>query len=158
MYMPEKIMENISPLPDIKLPFTIRLSSTPAPPTIYDIPILVDDPMDIFTSHFRAATNPRDPNFVKRLETISQLDKDIALAVQGMYASKAKIDFLNQLSTEPVGFIRKWVSSQQADEEIILAEEKSRGPEWNRGGQDGLWTSTGARESVGLLLARQKPV
>lgn len=151
-------MENIQPLPEITLPFTIKLNSSPSTPTIYDVPVLVDDPMDFIGSQFQSATNPRDPDFLKRLETIAQLDKDIALAVQGMYASKAKIDFLNQLSTEPVGFIKKWVRSQQADEEIMLAEEKSRGPEWNRGGENGLWSSTGARESVGLLLARQKPV
>ncbi|KAF2675064.1 hypothetical protein BT63DRAFT_367349 [Microthyrium microscopicum] len=157
-YAPEKIMENITPLPDISLPFTIRLSNPPAPPTIYDIPVLVDDPLDVFTSYFRSATNPRDQNFVKRLETIAQLDKDIALAIQGMYASKAKIDFLNQLAKEPVGFMKKWVSSQQADEAVILAEENAKGPEWSRGGQESLWASQGAKESVGLLLARTKPL
>ena len=154
-YAPEEISKNIQPLPDITLPFTIRLSNPPAPPTIYDIPILVDDPLEEFTSYFRSATNPRmDQTFSKRLENIAQLDKDIALAVQGMYASKAKVNFLSQLAEEPVGFVKKWMSSQQADEEVILAEERSRGPEWSRSGAEGVWNTQGAKESVGLMLAR----
>jgi SWI/SNF-related matrix-associated actin-dependent regulator of chromatin subfamily D len=75
-----------------------------------------------------------------------------------MYSSKAKIDFMDQLGNDPVNFVKKWISAQRADEEIILGEEKGRGPEWSRGGPNGIWGSDSVREGVSLVLARGKPV
>jgi SWI/SNF-related matrix-associated actin-dependent regulator of chromatin subfamily D len=118
----------------------------------------VDDPLEIFTSHLRTSTNQHNPAFVQKLKDIAQLDADIALAVQGMYSSKAKIDFMDQLGNDPVNFVKKWISAQRADEEIILGEEKGRGPEWSRGGPNGIWGSDSVREGVSLVLARGKPV
>jgi SWI/SNF-related matrix-associated actin-dependent regulator of chromatin subfamily D len=112
--------------------------------------------MEVFTSHLRSATNPHNPAFIRDLKTMAQLDSDIALSVQGMYANKAKVEFLSELGREPVGFVKKWMSSQRADEEVILGEERGRGPEWSRGGKDGIWGSDGVREGVGLILARGK--
>jgi SWI/SNF-related matrix-associated actin-dependent regulator of chromatin subfamily D len=113
--------------------------------------------MEIFTSHLRSATNPHNPAFIRDLKTMAQLDTDIALSVQGMYADKAKANFLNELAREPVSFVKKWISSQRADEEVILGEERGRGPEWSRGGKYGIWGSDGVREGVGFVLARGKP-
>jgi SWI/SNF-related matrix-associated actin-dependent regulator of chromatin subfamily D len=109
-------------------------------------------------SSLRQSADPGNPETITRLKQISQLDADIALAVQGMGNSKAKIAFLNALSADPVGFVKKWISSQRADEEVILAEEKGKGSEWNRSGPDGIWASDAARESVGQLLARKPAV
>jgi SWI/SNF-related matrix-associated actin-dependent regulator of chromatin subfamily D len=127
------------------------------------VPILIDDPLDVFTAYFRAATftsskSSSSQAFMKRLAQISLLDKDIALAVQGMYAGKAKVDFLHSLATEPVGFMRRWMSSQQVDETVILAEDRARGDEWRRGGRDGVWGSASAREGVGLVLGKKGPI
>jgi SWI/SNF-related matrix-associated actin-dependent regulator of chromatin subfamily D len=157
IYVPEVIAENIHPLPPITLNFTIRAPSSPtsSEPTIYDIPILVDDPLDSFMSSLRQSTDPVNPEHVARLKQIAQLDADIALLVQGMGSSKAKIAFLNQLTADPVGFVRKWISSQKADEDVIMAEERSRGQEWSRGGTSSIWASDSARENVGQLLARK---
>jgi hypothetical protein len=51
--------------------------------------------------------------------------------------------------------VRKWMSSQKADEDVIMAEERSRGQEWSRGGTSSIWASDSARENVGQLLARK---
>jgi len=163
IYAPEKIAENIQPLPPITLRFSLHLAKSPPEPTIYDVPVLLDDPLDVFTAYFRAATwtsthSPTNQDFMSRLKQISLIDRDIALAVQAMYASKGKIGFLRDLQENPVDFIKKWVASQQADEAIILAEERARGEEWRKGGSDGLWGSDGAREGVGLLLAKKGPM
>src|ERR1700760_1012185 len=159
VYAPEVIAGHIHPLPPVNLPFTIRLpSSSPPQVTIYDIPILVDDPLDSFMSSLRHSGDPGNPETITRLKQIAQLDADIALAVQAMGNSKAKIAFLNSLSADPVGFVKKWISSQRADEEIILAEEKGKGSEWTRSGPTGIWASEAARENVGQLLARKPPV
>jgi SWI/SNF-related matrix-associated actin-dependent regulator of chromatin subfamily D len=140
------------------LPYTIRLPSiTPPQATIYDIPVLVDDPLDAFMSSLRTSTDPGNPDMITRLKQIAQLDADIALAVQAMNNSKAKITFLNSLSADPVNFVRKWLNSQKADEEVALADEKSQRTDWHKWGPNGVWESDIAKESVSQLLARKPP-
>jgi SWI/SNF-related matrix-associated actin-dependent regulator of chromatin subfamily D len=89
------------------------------------------------------------------------LDEQIALAVQAMQASKAKHDFFEAMARDPVGFTKRWVSSQRRDLEVILGEanrggggEEGLGEEWRRGGREGVWGGEKAKESVGLFLAR----
>jgi SWI/SNF-related matrix-associated actin-dependent regulator of chromatin subfamily D len=166
LYAPEILSDHILPLPPITIPYTIRpptSGSTSLPPVIYDIPILTDDPLDLFTiafnnrtSSYKMPTNSTNATYLDNLRRIGQLDDDIALAVQTMQVTKGKVNFMRQMSDEPVGFLKKWVSSQQADEEVILGEEKGKGPEWRKGGEGSVWAGRSAREGVSLMLARPK--
>jgi SWI/SNF-related matrix-associated actin-dependent regulator of chromatin subfamily D len=79
------------------------------------------------------------------------------------------------MASDPVNFLKRWISSQKRDLEVILGEatrpgvrwpetvtadntvpldERALGDEWRRGGKDGVWGSQVAKESVGLFLAR----
>lgn len=106
------------------------------------------------------------------LKDIVAYDDDIALLVQKLNQTNAKRKFYENLSKDPTNFLKRWISSQQRDLEVILAEATRGGgsgglgalgsgedmgasDEWRRGGEGGLWGSVGAREGVGLWLARQ---
>jgi len=152
------LTRHLTPLPPVKLPYTIRVDESyqsDPKPTIYDIQVLVEDPLRAHVSATLAATAP--------LVQIENLDQQTALTVQAIQASKAKHDFFEAMSKDPVNFTKRWVSSQRRDLEVILGEasrgvgggpEDGLGEEWRRGGKDGIWAGDQARESVGLFLAR----
>lgn len=79
------------------------------------------------------------------------------------------------MAADPVAFLKRWISSQKRDLEVILGESSrpgvrlpaamreekapddsglSLGDEWRKGGERGIWGGQNARESVGLFLAR----
>jgi SWI/SNF-related matrix-associated actin-dependent regulator of chromatin subfamily D len=157
IYVPEVVAANIIALPPITLPFKLRLTpgEEPAPPTIYDVQVLADDPLDLFTAHYRRSTNQANAEYVARLQKIAQVDAQIATCVQALRESTAKIDFQREFAADPVGFVRRWVRSQKADMQVIRAEDRAngRGPEWNRGGEEGVWGTSAAKESVAVFLA-----
>lgn len=61
---------------------------------------------------------------------------------------------------DPVAFIKRWMGSQRRDLEVILGEatrgggEDGTGPEWRRGGANGAWDTTVAKESAKYLLVK----
>lgn len=106
------------------------------------------------------------------MRDIVGLDDDLALLVQQVNQTNAKRKFYDNLGKDPANFLKRWTSSQQRDLEVILAEatrgggsgglgglgageEMGASEEWRRGGENGLWGSVGAKEGVGLWLARQ---
>jgi SWI/SNF-related matrix-associated actin-dependent regulator of chromatin subfamily D len=100
---------------------------------------------------------------VKILQQISDTDDQIALVIQAIHQSKAKHGFYEAMAKDPVGFMKRWISSQRRDMEVILGEssrgmgntdEGGLGEEWRKGGADGVWGGDVAKESVGLFLAR----
>lgn len=156
--LPEMLTRHLTPLPPIKLPYTIRVDesyqSSPTP-TTYDIKVLIEDPLRSHVSSTLAATTP--------LTQIEALDHQTALTINALQASKAKHDFFEAMAKDPVNFTKRWISSQRRDMEVILGEssrgvgggpEEGLGEEWRRGGADGVWGSEQARESVSLHLAR----
>lgn len=160
--IPQLIIPHLSPLPPYQLPYTIRVDqsyispddgSTPSSqPTIYDVLVPLDDPLRIAMS--RITTNPQ------MLTQIASLDESLALAVQAIQHSKAKHAFYTAMSTDPVNFVKRWISSQQRDLEVILGEATRGGgedvasEEFRRGGKEGVWGGDRALESVGLWLAK----
>lgn len=103
------------------------------------------------------------PAHTTTLTTISRIDDRIALLVQAITHEKAKYGFLSSMSGDPVGFVRRWVQSQQRDLEVVMGkgswgegEGEWGGEEWRRGGKRGVWGSEGAAEGVGSLLGRMK--
>lgn len=83
--------------------------------------------------------------------------------MQAISHSKAKHTFFTSLSKDPGTFLRKWMSSQKRDLEVLMGEaargggEDVSGEEWRRGGPTSVWGTENVRESVNLLLsARSK--
>ena len=148
------------PLQPIKLPYTIRVDRDfheDAQPTIYDIRVLVDDPLRAALASYLI-----NPSYPQSLLEITNLNDHLALLVQKISNSKSKHTFFDALSKNPTVFIAKWLSSQKRDLEIISGEatrgggEDASGDEWRRGGKDGIWGSENVRESVNLIVG-QKP-
>lgn len=176
----------MSPLPPIQLKYTIRVDKAyisgtknpdspsaflndeeeearadlkPSQPTVYDIRVPLPNPLSHQLTRFHTSKT-----HLNDLQTIVKIDDDLALLVQKIHQTNAKRKFYNSLAKDPTTFVKRWISSQQRDLEVILAEatrgggEDATNEEFRRGGKDGVWGTELARESVGLWLARnQKP-
>jgi chromatin remodeling complex protein RSC6 len=156
----EYVTQHLRPLPPISLPYTIRVDEEfhkDPQPTVYDVQVLVEDPL-------RASllTLINNPNYASMLKGVMELDDQLAKIVQAIAVSKAKHSFFNSLSEDPTNFIRNWLSSQKRDLEVIMGEatrggsELATGDEWRLGGKDSVWATQNARESVNVLLSKQR--
>lgn len=102
----------------------------------------------------------QNPEYPATLRQISQLDDQLALIIQAIAHSKAKHSFYKSMQGDPVGFIKRWMSSQQRDLEVILGEatrgggEDGSAPEFQRGGSDGVWGTQVVKEAVRYKLAK----
>lgn len=151
-------MPHLHPLPPIKLPYTIRMdqafqSKTTDPQyTIYDVRITVEDPL---RAHIMAITS--SPQSIANLRQINAIDEQLAVIIQAIQHHKAKHTFFTNFSRDPVGFLKKWYSSQQRDLSVILGEMERgdvAGLEFAKGGKDGVWGSEIVQEAVRYKLAR----
>lgn len=155
----EYVMPHLRPLPPISLPYTIRVDEEfhrNPQPTVYDIQVLVEDPAK---ANLRPILN--NPQYATTLKQVTALDEQLARLVQAISMSKAKHSFFTSLSEDPANFVKSWLSSQKRDLEIIMGEaasdaENVAGDEWRRGGNNSVWNSQNARESVNVLLSRQR--
>jgi SWI/SNF-related matrix-associated actin-dependent regulator of chromatin subfamily D len=125
-------------------------------PTVYDVQVLVEDPA---RANLRPLLN--NPQYATTLKQVNLLDEQLARLVQAISMSKAKHSFFSSLSEDPANFVKSWLSSQKRDLEIIMGEaasdaENVAGDEWRRGGNSSVWNSQNARESVNVLLSRQR--
>lgn len=172
-HLPEHLAPHLHPLPPIQLQYTIRvdrdyIKGTPASadsptippsqPTVYDIRVSLPNPLARELTRFQSSKS-----HVAALCSIVHTDDDLALLVQKIHQTNAKRKFYDNLSKDPASFVKRWVSSQRRDLEVIMAESTRGGgedgaagvgDEWRKGGSDGVWGSQLARESVGLWLAR----
>ncbi|KAG7080853.1 SWIB/MDM2 domain-containing protein [Colletotrichum scovillei] len=129
-----------------------------AQPTIYDVRVAVDDPL-------RAKLVPfvTTPAYASALKEVVAMDEQLATLISAVASSKAKHSFFTSMSQDPANFVRNWMSSQKRDLEIIMGEatrgggEDATGDDWRRGGRDSVWTTSNARESVSVMLAKQAP-
>ncbi|KAM0451690.1 hypothetical protein ACHAPV_009839 [Trichoderma viride] len=155
----EYVMPHLRPLPPISLQYTIRVDEEfhrNPQPTVYDVQVLVEDPAK---SNLRPILN--NPQYATTLKQVTALDEQLARLVQAISMSKAKHSFFTSLSEDPANFVKSWLSSQKRDLEIIMGEaasdtENVAGDEWRRGGNNSVWNSQNARESVNVLLSRQR--
>ena len=98
--------------------------------------------------------------YSQTLRQIAQLDDSLALVIQAVAHSKAKHNFYSAMAKDPANFIKRWLSSQQRDLEVIVGEasrgggEDGSGPEFHRGGDAGVWNTPVVREAVRYMLAR----
>jgi SWI/SNF-related matrix-associated actin-dependent regulator of chromatin subfamily D len=160
--LPDIIIQHLSALPPIKLPYTIRVDKEfheNPQPTIYDIQVQVDDPLKAALTTY--LTNP---TYAHNLREITNLNSHLALLCQKVGNSKSKHTFFDQLSKNPTDFIAKWLSSQKRDLEVIAGEavrggaEDVSGDDWRRGGCASIWGSDNVRESVNLLVGQRAKV
>ncbi|KAK8143198.1 SWI/SNF complex component snf12 [Beauveria asiatica] len=153
------VAQNLRPLPPVSLPYTIRVDEEfhkNPQPTIYDIQVAISDPL---RASLQEVIN--NPQYLAMLKDISGLDEQLARLVQAVSASKAKHTFMKSLGDDPATFVRKWLSSQKRDLEVIMGEgsnggDNGYGDEWRRGGSNSVWATQTARESVNVLLSRQR--
>lgn len=101
-----------------------------------------------------------NPAYANMLKEMAALDDQLATIIQAIHVSKAKYDFLSALSEDPANFVKDWLSSQKRDLEIVMGEairggEGASGDEWRKGGQDSVWNTVNAKESVSMILAKQ---
>lgn len=156
--VPDRIMNHLHPQAPLKLPYTIRLDeaylANPTP-TVYDVVVSVDDPI-----RAKVLQHLQNPEHTTQLRQISKLDDELAIIVQAISHSKSKHQFYRSFQKDPVTFVKKWVSSQRRDLEVILGEagrgggEDGMGVEFSRGGKDGVWGSDLTREAVRYMLAK----
>lgn len=161
--IPESVGPHTAPMDPIKLPYTIRVdeehhrndSNASPTPTIYDIQVAIDDPL-----RSKMISLTQNPQYTAGMRQIASMDDQVALIVQALTHSRAKHAFYTALSKDPANFVRRWLNSQRRDLETILGEatrgggEDGSGPEFRRGGEDGVWDSTVAREAVRYMLAK----
>ncbi|KAM3512784.1 hypothetical protein MY11210_003569 [Beauveria gryllotalpidicola] len=155
----EYVAQNLRPLPPVSLPYTIRVDEEfhkNPQPTIYDIQVAISDPL---RASLQEVIN--NPQYLAMLKDISGLDEQLARLVQAVSASKAKHTFMKSLGDDPATFVRNWLSSQKRDLEVIMGEgsnggDNGYGDEWRRGGSNSVWATQTARESVNVLLSRQR--
>ena len=97
---------------------------------------------------------------IGELQNIVRTDDELALLVQKIHQTNAKRKFYENLAKDPASFVKRWFSSQMRDQDVIFAEslrgggEDAPGELYRKGGDDGLWNTEQAHESVGLWLAR----
>ncbi|KAK1999532.1 SWIB/MDM2 domain-containing protein [Colletotrichum falcatum] len=153
------IQPHLLPLPPVSLPYTVRVDESfhkNPRPTIYDVRVAVDDPLRAKLVPF--VTNPA---YASALKEVVAMDEQLATLISAVASSKAKHAFFTSMSQDPANFVRNWMSSQKRDLEVIMGEatrgggEDATGDDWRRGGQDSAWTSSNARESVSVMLAKQ---
>jgi SWI/SNF-related matrix-associated actin-dependent regulator of chromatin subfamily D len=146
-------------LPPIKLQYTIRTDATfhqNPQATIYDVRVAVDDPLRAKLHAFNT-----NPSYASTLREISTINDEVAVIIQALCHSKAKHTFLNGLAKDPAGFIKRWMSSQKRDLEVIYGEasrgggEDASGEEWRKGGANSVWGTENVRESVNLMLSQR---
>lgn len=157
-HIPERILPHLKPLAPLELPYTIRVDSayqSSPVPTIYDIRVVVEDPL-----HAQMVALTQNPDFPNTLRQLSYLDDQLAVVVQALAHSKAKHTFYRSMQSDPINFVKRWMSSQKRDLEVILGEATRGGGEdggsleLQRGGEDGLWGSQVVQEAVRYKLAR----
>lgn len=160
-HLQEHVVPHLKPLPPIKLVYTIRVDEEfhkDPQPTVYDVRVAVDDPLRAKLISFPFLQNTQ---YAGMLKEVAALDDQLALLVQAVGESKAKHSFLDGLSRNPSTFLNHWISSQNRDLEVITGSavrgggEDALGHEWRQGGDNSVWASQHARESVRSLLAKQ---
>ncbi|KAF2243637.1 hypothetical protein BU26DRAFT_106187 [Trematosphaeria pertusa] len=164
--LPQLIKPHLTTLPPIQLQYTIRVDKDyispplesgrePSEPTIYDVQVALDDPLQPLLQNIL-----RSKHSAETLRQIHEIDDELVLLMGAISKSKAKHAFFTSMAKDPVAFVKRWLSSQKRDLEVLLGDasrgggEDGSNEEWKRGGADGVWGSEVARESVALWLAR----
>ncbi|KAK0514384.1 hypothetical protein JMJ35_003001 [Cladonia borealis] len=162
-HIPKAIIDHLTPLPPLSLPYTIRVDpdhhhTTPPIPTIYTLRLPIPP------------SHAPPPPSLHTLKQLSSYDEHLALLIQALGAAQRKHSFLKGYAKDPVRFLKRWMGSQKRDLEVVLGEGGRMegegagagagagglglGGEWRRGGEGGVWGTEQVREGVGLLVQK----
>ncbi|KAL2352703.1 SWI-SNF complex subunit [Cryomyces antarcticus] len=163
-YIPDLTLPHLTPLEPLHLPYTIRVDKdyiTNPTKTVYDVLVPVPSPLRHQLQSLGRVGGAAGDSYLSTLTAISSLDDALALTIQKINQTNAKRKFFESLAREPAGFVKRWISSQKRDLEVIAGEagraggeDGSIGEEFRRGGRESVWGGEIARESVGLWLAK----
>lgn len=166
MQIGDLILPNLSPLPPIELPYTLRFDEAyhAAPDTypgtkytIYDVRVEAEDLLK--KRYKRFLTNPEH---VKAWKLIKEKDAEICILIQALKMSKARWDFFSNIAKDPAGYLTKWLSSQTRDLEVLLGDaqrggaEDGQSEEFRRGGDDSVWKTESVAQACRMYLASEK--
>ncbi|RDW66143.1 hypothetical protein BP6252_09778 [Coleophoma cylindrospora] len=161
-FISEAVIPHMTAIPPVKLSYTIRVDQEfhkDPQPTIYDIRVSLDDPIRAAYANFM-----NNPSTAVSLREIDTLNNNLAVLIQAISHSKSKHTFLTSFADNPTNFIKKWLSSQKRDLEIMAGEamrgggEDASGDEWKRGGPDSIWSSDSVKECVTLMIGQKARV
>lgn len=117
--IPEMINNHLLPTDPIIIKYTICTDkSSNMSEFAYDIQVDVDDPIRQKMINLLSSISSQ--------KKIEDLDDKIATIVQTINNSKVKHSFLERFAQNPAVFIKKWLSSQSRDLEIILGDDDAR--------------------------------
>lgn len=137
----------------------------PLDPTIVDFTVRVDkDAMargnEITHEIFVEIDSPQRQrlqnvlaNWHDNQDEIHAMDEQIGLTIQELANSKLRRDFFTQMSSDPSGFINRWIGSQARDLEIVLGDKEFQSEEVRRAGY---YQSEDLKESIFLLVNSRK--
>jgi SWI/SNF-related matrix-associated actin-dependent regulator of chromatin subfamily D len=153
--VPERIIPHLHPLPQVRLPYTIRVDEEfhkDPQDTIYDVEFHVEDPLRaLITKTLNSEKNQQ------RMREIADIDDKLAVLVQKVHHHKARHAFFGAFAKDPLNFINKWIDSQKKDLSVILAEAERgdvAGLEFADGGEGSVWASEVVKEAVRYRLAK----
>lgn len=117
--IPEMINKHLLPPDPIVIKYTICTDKDFNMSEIaYDIEVDIDDPIRQKMANILASFSSQ--------KKIEELDDQIATIIQAINNSKVKYNFLEGFAQNPAVFIKKWLSSQSRDLEIILGDDDAR--------------------------------
>lgn len=118
-----QIMELLAPhlqqRPPITLEYEVRVdqAGVSLPAEAWDIMVEVPDPA-------RQQLAQVLESWASSQGETADLDEQIALTVESLYASQLKRDFFDQLARDPAAFTQRWVQSQARDLQVLLSDRK----------------------------------
>ncbi|KAI5821069.1 hypothetical protein BZA77DRAFT_238503 [Pyronema omphalodes] len=149
--IPELTLSHIHPLEPITINYLIRCDvASNVSPEVFDVTVYTDDPM-----RYKLASIIQSPSYGNTLREISALDDSIAVLVQAINHSNAKRAFWKSLADDPAEFVKKWVSSQKRDLDILCGEAPGKMVEEEEVKRASLWKDKIA-ESVYLMLNKRQ--
>ncbi|EMR09612.1 hypothetical protein PNEG_02195 [Pneumocystis murina B123] len=117
--IPEMINNHLLPMDPIVIKYTICTDKcVNISEFAYDIQVDIDDPIREKMINILSSISSH--------KKIEELDDQIASVIQEINSSKVKHSFFERFAQNPAVFIKKWLSSQSRDLEIILGDNDSR--------------------------------
>ncbi|KAK7205743.1 hypothetical protein BZA70DRAFT_276938 [Myxozyma melibiosi] len=92
-------------------------------------------------------------NWYDKQDEIHALDEQIGITIQELANSKLRRDFFTQMSSDPAGFINRWIGSQARDLEIVLGDREFQNEEVRRAEY---YQNEDLKESIFLLVNGRK--
>ncbi|KAI8903988.1 SWI/SNF-related matrix-associated actin-dependent regulator of chromatin subfamily D member 1-like protein [Gorgonomyces haynaldii] len=110
--VPELVQKQVLPVDPIILEYHIsNEQGYQVNPQAYDIQVTIEDPLR--ENALSLASN------VGIVRDLNVLDEKIASLVQAVRLSQLKRDFMLEFTSDPVGFINKWIASQSKDLQVL---------------------------------------